>query len=136
MDYLYVYLGLGFGAVLTAVGVFTAIVYTPYGYSPLDTLVTAFTGASLQVGNLFLVTALTAAAFDLLASFAGVDLPILVPMAIGYVVFHAALYRSSIAVTALQSTPYDPETALSAPHLRLFSSLFPSFLSAPASEEH
>lgn len=136
MEYLYVYLALGFGITLSVAGVLTAVVYTPYGYSLLDTAITAFTGASLQVGNLFVVSSLTAVAFDLLASFAGVDLPVLVPTAVGYLAFHAALYRSSIAVTALQATPYDPETALSAPHLRLFSSAVPNLLSSPKGEEH
>lgn len=135
MEYLYVYLALGVGVALTAVGVFTAVVYTPYGYSTLDTVITAFTGATLQVGNLLIVSALTAIAFDVLAAQAGVDLPFFVPTVIGYVVFHLALYRSSTAVTALQGTPYDPDRALSAPHVRLLASALPTFGSQPKGKE-
>jgi hypothetical protein len=133
MEYLYVHLALAIGVTLAAAGVTLAVVYTPYGYSLLDTFVTAVTGAFLQIGNLLVIASITAATFDALASVADVKLPFLVPIVLGYAAFHFALYRTSIAVTALQGTPYDPETALSAPHLRAFAA-FRRLRSPPSGE--
>jgi hypothetical protein len=68
MEYLYLMAGLAAGTTLVALAVLSAVVYTPYGYSLFDTAATAFTGSTLQVGNLLVVAAVTALCFDFLAS--------------------------------------------------------------------
>jgi hypothetical protein len=120
MEHLYLVGGLALGTTLVALGVLSAVVYTPYGYSLLDTAVTAFTGSTLQVGNLFVVAAVTALSFDFLASAFDVQFSMLVPATAGYLVFHLLVYRSSIAVTSLQGTPVDPDVVLSRDHLASF----------------
>jgi hypothetical protein len=120
MEHLYLVGGLALGTTLVALGVLSAVVYTPYGYSLFDTAVTAFTGSTLQVGNLLVVAAVTALAFDVLASAFDVQFSMLVPTAAGYLVFHLLVYRSSIAVTSLQGTPVDPDVVLSRDHLASF----------------
>ncbi|MFB6131310.1 MAG: hypothetical protein ABEJ28_10870 [Salinigranum sp.] len=123
MQYLYVVAAFALGVLLTSVGVASAAVYTPHAYTFLDTAVTAFTGACLQTGNLLVVSSLTAVAFDVLASSAGVDFPFLVPAVLGYGAFHLLMYRSSMAVTTLQGTPYDPNVSLPEQNIPVISSL-------------
>jgi len=117
MEYSLVFLGFAAGALLIVLGLFTAVVYTPYGYSLRDTAATAFTGGCLQVGNLVVVASVTAVTFDLL-SMAGYEFSMLIPSALGYAVFHLILYRSSVSITRLQGTPFDPEVALSSEAIR------------------
>lgn len=112
MDYLYVFVGLVCGGAFVTLGVAFAALYTPHGYSLLDTAMTALTGGCLQVGNLVFVASMTALVFDILAGVAGLRYPLLVPAVLGYAVFHLLLYRSSISVTRLQETPLDPERVL------------------------
>ena len=125
MEYLYVIAALTVGLLLVAVGVATAAVYTPYAYSLVDTTITALTGASLQVGNLLVVSAITAISFDVLAAAADVNVPFLIPAALGYAIFHLTMYRSSLAVTALQGTPFDPNAPLPDRHRRVLSAIAP-----------
>ena len=117
MEYSLVFLGFAAGALLIALGLFAAVVYTPFGYSLRDTAATAFTGACLQVGNLIVVASVTAVTFDLL-SMAGFEFSMVIPASLGYSVFHLVLYRSSVSITRLQGTPFDPEVALSSEALR------------------
>jgi len=117
MEYSLVFAGLAAGSLLIALGLFGAVIYTPFGYSLQDTVATAITGACLQVGNLIVVASVTAITFDLL-TMAGVEFSLVLPASLGYAVFHLVLYRSSVSVTRLQGTPFDPETALSSESLR------------------
>ena len=112
MEYLYVFAGLSAGLVLVSVSVACASLYTPYTKSTFDTLFTAFTGSSLQVGNLLVVSALTALMFDLLASVAGFRVDIFVPVLFAYGVIHVAAHRVSLKLCDLMTRPLDPDFSL------------------------
>ena len=114
MEYLYVFGGLSTGLILVSVSVACASLYTPYTKSTFDTLFTAFTGSSLQVGNLLVVSALTALAFDLLASVAGIRFSLLVPAVFAYMVVHVAAHRASVRVSDLMKRPLDPDFSFDA----------------------
>lgn len=114
MEYLYVFGGLSAGLVLVSVSVACASLYTPYTTSTFDTLFTAFTGSSLQVGNLLVVSALTALSFDLLASVAGVRVSVLVPVVLAYAVVHVAAHRASVRVSDRMKRPLSPDFSLDA----------------------
>ena len=111
MEYLYVFGGLSAGLVLVSVSVACASLYTPYTKSTFDTLFTAFTGSSLQVGNLLTVSALTALVFDLLASVAGVQVSILVPVLLAYGVIHVLAHRISVRVSDRMKRPLNPDVS-------------------------
>ncbi len=125
MEYLYVVAGMALGTTLVVAGVLSAAIYTPQGYSMLDSAVTALTGSVLQVGNLLVVTATTAVAFDVLSSVYEMQFSLLVPAIVGYTLLHLLVYRSSIAVTALQGTPFDPDTTFSRKRLRALAPSLP-----------
>ena len=114
MEYLYAFGGLSAGLVLVSVSVACASLYTPHTKSAFDTLFTAFTGSSLQMGNLLVVSALTALTFDLLASVAGVRFSLLVPVVLAYVVVHVAAHRASVRVSDLMKRPLDPDISFDA----------------------
>lgn len=118
MNYLYTLLGLLLGTTLVSLGILFAAIYTPAGYTRLDTAMTVLTGACLQVGNLTFVATTTALLFDLLSNVVGLRYPVVVPAVVGYVVFHLLLYRSSVSVTRIQETPLDPTVVLSREGLR------------------
>ena len=112
MEYLYVFGGLSAGLFLVSVSVACASLYTPYTKSGFDTLFTAFTGSSLQVGNLLTVSALTALLFDLLASVAGFTVPLLVPVLFAYAVVHVASHRASLEISDRMKRPLNPNISL------------------------
>ena len=114
MEYLYVFGGLSTGLVLVSVSIACASLYTPYTKSTFDTLFTAFTGSSLQVGNLLVVSALTALAFDLLASVAGVRVSLFVPVVLAYAVGHVVGHHASGRVSDLMKRPLDPDFSFDA----------------------
>ena len=114
MEYLYVFGGLSTGLLLVSVSVACASLYTPYTKSGFDILFTAFTGSSLQVGNLLIVSALTAVVFDLLASVAGFRVDLVVPMLFAYAVVHVAAHRASLKISDLMKRPLNPEFSLDA----------------------
>ena len=114
MEYLYVFGGLSAGVVLVSVSVACASLYTPYTKSTFDTLFTAFTGSSLQAGNLLVVSALTALVFDLLASVAGVRVSVFVPVVLAYAVVHVTAHRASVRVSDLMKRPLNPDFSFDA----------------------
>ncbi len=114
MEYLYVFGGLSAGLLLVSVSVACASLYTPYTKSTFDTLFTAFTGSSLQVGNLLIVSALTATVFDLLVAVAGFEVSLFVPVLVAYTVVHLAAHRASLRVADLMKRPLDPDFSFDA----------------------
>jgi hypothetical protein len=109
MEYAYPVVGLVVGVGLVGVSVLTAFVYTPYSSSTVDTVVTAFTGVTLQVGDFVAVASVTAVVFDVLATQFGVRYSLLVPFVFGYVITHVTVYYSCLRITDVQSEPLDPE---------------------------
>lgn len=108
MEYVYPIVGVIVGMALVATSVTTAFVYTPATSSTVDTTVTAFTGVTLQLGDLLAVASVTAIVFDVLAA-VGVRFSLLVPCATGYALTHVIVYYSSLRITDVQTEPLDPE---------------------------
>ena len=108
MEYVYPIVGFVVGMVLIATSVFSAFVYTPTTSSTIDSVVTAFTGITLQLGDFLAVSSVTAVVFDVLATF-GTRYSLLVPFAVGYLLTHVIVYYSSLRITDVQSQPLDPE---------------------------
>ena len=127
MEYIYPIVGLIAGMALVAVSVFAAFVYTPMTSSSVDSAVTAFTGVSLQLGDLLAVSSVTAVGFDLLAGI-GVQFSLLVPFATGYLLTHVIAYYSSLQITEVQAQPLDPEFDVRANPLRLATLSIPGAL--------
>ncbi|MFB6250868.1 MAG: hypothetical protein ABEI27_04130 [Halobellus sp.] len=108
MEYAYPIVGFFIGMGLIATSVLTAFLYAPTTSSTIDTAVTAFTGVTLHLGDLFAVTSAVAVIFDLLAN-VGVTYPLEVPFIIGYALTHVIVYYSSLHITDVQTQPMDPE---------------------------
>lgn len=128
MEYVYPMGGLFLGAGLVAVSVFTAFVYTPYTSSRVDSLVTAFTGVTLQVGDFVAVASATAILFDVLARQLGLTYPLAVPFLFGYVVTHVTVYYSCLRITDVQSEPLDPDVDIRQNPLKLAALSIPGAL--------
>jgi hypothetical protein len=109
MEYVYPIVGVIAGMALIGTSVTTAFVYTPATPSTVDSAITAFTGVTLQIGDLLAVSSATAVVFDVLATYLGVRFSLLVPFAIGYVFTHVIVYYSSLRITDVQSQPMDPD---------------------------
>ncbi|WP_313685542.1 hypothetical protein [Halobellus marinus] len=109
MEYAYPVVGFIAGMALVATSVFTAFLYTPTTASTVDTAITAFTGATLQIGDFLSVSSVTAIVFDLLATQFGMQYPMLVPFTIAYVATHLIVYYSSLRITDVQGEPLDPD---------------------------
>ena len=112
MQLAYLVVGLVVGLLLVAVSALCAVLYTPYTKSTFDTVVTAFTGSSLQVGNLLVVSASTALVFEALAAFADVELSVLVPVLVGYAAVHLVAHWATQRVGDLMEQPLDPDFSL------------------------
>ncbi|SFR59299.1 hypothetical protein [Halogeometricum limi] len=128
MEYVYPVSGLFLGAFLVAVSVFTAFVYTPYTSSTVDSLVTAFTGVTLQLGDFVAVSSATAILFDVLATHLGLTYPLIVPFLFGYVVTHVTVYYSCLRITDVQSEPLDPDVDIRQNPLKLVALSIPGAL--------
>lgn len=128
MEYVYPVGGLFLGASLVAVSVFTAFVYTPYTSSTVDSIVTAFTGVTLQIGDFVAVSSATAIVFDVLATYLGLRYPLVVPFLFGYVVTHITVYYSCLRITDVQSEPLDPSVDLRKNPLKLVALSIPGAL--------
>jgi len=109
MEYAYPIVGFLVGMALVATSVFTAFIYTPTTTSLIDTVLTAFTGVTLQVGDFLAVASATAIVFDLLATQFGVRFSLVVPFGVGYLLTHVIIYYSSLRITDVQSQPLDPD---------------------------
>ena len=109
MEYVYPILGVIVGMVLIGTSVTTAFVYTPATSSTVDSAITAFTGVTLQLGDLLAVSSVTAVVFDVLATYLGVQFSLLIPFATGYLFTHVIVYYSSLRITDVQSEPMDPD---------------------------
>jgi len=109
MEYVYPIVGAIVGMALIGTSVTTAFVYTPATPSTVDSAITAFTGVTLQIGDLLAVSSATAIVFDVLATYLGVRFSLLVPFATGYVFTHVIVYYSSLHITDVQSQPMDPD---------------------------
>jgi len=109
MEYVYPIVGAIVGMALIGTSVTTAFVYTPATPSTVDSAITAFTGVTLQIGDLLAVSSATAIVFDVLATYLGVRFSLLVPFATGYVFTHVIVYYSSLRITDVQSQPMDPD---------------------------
>ena len=127
MEYVYPVVGLVAGMTLVAASVVVAFAYTPTTTSSVDSAVTAFTGVSLQLGDLLAVSSVTAVGFDLLAGI-GVQFSLLVPFATGYLLTHVIAYYSSLQITEVQAQPLDPEFDVRANPLRLATLSIPGAL--------
>lgn len=136
MEYVYPVGGLFLGVGLVAVSVFTAFVYTPYTSSRIDSLVTAFTGVTLQVGDFVAVASATAILFDLLATQVGLTYPLVVPFLFGYVVTHVTVYYSCLRITDVQSEPLDPDVNIRQNPLKLVALSIPGALILLAPREN
>ncbi|ELZ34939.1 hypothetical protein C474_01222 [Halogeometricum pallidum JCM 14848] len=136
MEYVYPVGGLFLGVGLVAASVFTAFVYTPYTSSRIDSLVTAFTGVTLQVGDFVAVASATAILFDLLATQVGLTYPLVVPFLFGYVVTHITVYYSCLRITDVQSEPLDPDVNIRQNPLKLVALSIPGALILLAPREN
>lgn len=101
-------LALVVGLSLLSVSVASAALYTPFTGSLVDTLMTAFTGVTLQLGIAVAVSASTALVFELLA-LGNVTAPVVVPVVVAYAATHGAIYVASVRITDVQETPFDPD---------------------------
>ncbi|RLM89858.1 hypothetical protein D3D02_08375 [Halobellus sp. Atlit-38R] len=128
MEYVYPIVGLVAGMALVATSVFTAFIYTPTTASTVDTTITAFTGVTLQIGDFLAVSSATAIVFDLLATQLGVQYPLLVPFALGYILTHVIIYYSSLHITDVQSQPLDPDFNIRENPLQLITLSIPGAL--------
>ena len=128
MEYVYPIVGLVAGMALVATSVFTAFVYTPTTTSTVDTVITAFTGVTLQVGDFLAVASVTALVFDLLATQFGVQFSLLIPFGVGYLFTHVIIYYSSLRITDVQSQPLDPDFDIRENPLRLATLSIPGAL--------
>lgn len=108
MELVYATVALAVGVGLVCVSAVSAYVYTPLSGSLVDTLMTAFTGTTLQLGNLIAVSGVVAIAFQLLAT-GGVVVPLPVPVVLAYASSHLTIYVSCLKITTLQERPLDPE---------------------------
>ncbi|GGJ02672.1 hypothetical protein GCM10008995_10550 [Halobellus salinus] len=127
MEYVYPVAGFVGGMALLAASVFSAFVYTPTTPSVVDSVVTAFTGVTLQLGDFLAVSSVTAVLFDVLAAF-GVRFSLPVPFAVGYLLTHVIVYYSSLRITDVQSQPLDPEFDIRENPLRLATLSIPGAL--------
>ncbi|MGQ4555289.1 hypothetical protein [Halobellus sp. GM3] len=128
MEYAYPIVGFFAGMGLVATSVFTAFIYTPTTVSTVDTVITAFTGVTLQVGDFLAVSSATAIVFDLLATQFGVRYSLLVPSAIAYALTHVIVYYSSLRITDVQGQPLDPDFDIRENPLRLATLSIPGAL--------
>ena len=112
MESIYLVAALLTGLLFVAVSVVCAVLYTPYTKSLFDTAFTAFTGSSLQVGNLLVVSALTGMVFKALAAFADTEFSLLVPVLVGYAAVHVVAHRATRRVGDMMATPLDPDFSL------------------------
>jgi hypothetical protein len=128
MEYAYPIVGFFAGMALVATSVFTAFVYTPTTTSTVDTVITAFTGVTLQIGDFLAVASTTAIVFDLLATQFGVRFSLVVPFGIGYLLTHVIIYYSSLRITDVQGQPLDPDFDIRENPLRLATLSIPGAL--------
>ena len=128
MEYAYPIVGFFAGMALVATSVFTAFVYTPTTTSTVDTVITAFTGVTLQVGDFLAVASVTALVFDLLATQFGVQFSLLIPFGVGYLFTHVIIYYSSLRITDVQGQPLDPNFDIRENPLRLATLSIPGAL--------
>ena len=128
MEYAYPIVGFFAGMALVATSVFTAFVYTPTTTSTVDTVLTAFTGVTLQVGDFLAVASATAIVFDLLATQFGARFSLVVPFGVGYLLTHVIIYYSSLRITDVQGQPLDPDFDIRENPLRLATLSIPGAL--------
>ena len=128
MEYAYPIAGLLTGMALLATSVFSAFIYTPTTASTLDTVITAFTGVTLQIGDFLAVSSATAIVFNLLATQFGIRYSILVPTVIAYSLTHVIVYYSSLRITDVQGEPLDPDFDIREHPLRLATLSIPGAL--------
>ena len=128
MEYVYPVFGVIAGMVLIGTSVTAAFVYTPATSSMVDSAITAFTGATLQLGDLLAVSSVTAIVFDVLATYLGVRFSLLIPFATGYLLTHVIVYYSSLRITDVQSEPMDPEFDIRETPLRVVTLSIPGAL--------
>ncbi|MFD1598341.1 hypothetical protein [Halobellus rarus] len=128
MEYAYPIVGFFAGMALVATSVFTAFVYTPTTTSTVDTVITAFTGVTLQVGDFLAVASVTALVFDLLATQFGVQFSLPIPFGVGYLFTHVIIYYSSLRITDVQGQPLDPNFDIRENPLRLATLSIPGAL--------
>jgi hypothetical protein len=128
MEYVYPLAGVLVGMALVATSVTMAFLYTPSAPSPADTVITAFTGITLQIGDLLAVSSITAIVFDVLATYLGISFSLLAPLAVGYLCTHVIVYYSSLRLTDVQSEPLDPEFDIRETPLQLVTMSIPGAL--------
>jgi hypothetical protein len=134
MEYVYPIVGVIVGMGLVGTSVTTAFVYTPSTSSMIDTTITAFTGITLQLGDLLAVSSVTAIVFDVLATYLGVQFSLLIPFATGYSLTHVIVYYSSLRITDVQNEPMDPDFDIRETPLRVATLSIPgALLLLPAS---
>ena len=134
MEYVYPIVGVIVGMGLVGTSVTTAFVYTPSTSSMIDSTITAFTGITLQLGDLLAVSSVTAIAFDVLATYLGVQFSLLIPFATGYFLTHVIVYYSSLRITDVQNEPMDPDFDIRETPLRVATLSIPgALLLLPAS---
>ncbi|WP_049985773.1 hypothetical protein [Halobellus rufus] len=128
MEYAYPIVGFFVGMGLIATSVFSAFIYTPTTTSIVDTVLTAFTGVTLQIGDFLAVSSVVAIVFDVLATQFGVRFALAVPFVIGYALTHVIVYYSSLRITDVQSQPMDPNFDIRENPLQLVTLAIPGAL--------
>jgi len=128
MEYAYPIIGFFGGMILIATSVFLAFIYTPTTSSILDTVITALTGMTLQIGDFLTVSAIVAIVFDLLSTQFGVQFALAVPFVVGYILTHVIIYYSSLRITDVQSEPMDPNFDIRKHPLQLITLSIPGAL--------
>ena len=128
MEYVYPIVGVIVGMGLVGTSVTTAFVYTPSTSSMIDSTITAFTGITLQLGDLLAVSSATAIVFDVLATYLGVQFSLLIPFATGYLTTHVIVYYSSLRITDVQNEPMDPDFDIRETPLRVATLSIPGAL--------
>ena len=128
MEYVYPIAGAIVGMALIGTSVTAAFVHTAATSSVVDSAIMAFTGVTLQLGDLLAVSSVTAVVFDVLATYLGVQFSLLVPFATGYLCTHVIAYYSSLRITDVQSEPIDPEFDIRETPLRVATLSIPGAL--------